>query len=315
MRAEPKIETAGRSIRWIAWKPARNSDAISETSESSVSVRRRSRRSSSALRRSQAVLRDVGGDHAEHERRRSSASEATATTAASRRASAGSVRPPPARRTRHERRTWRAVEERDRDEVDQVEEEAGVGERAQRSESSATAATRQPAAAIPPATGPASETRAFTHGSKRMLRSATYAPRNGMKTGSCGSSPAASPRCSGRARGRGSAGRSRRRTSSPRSARSRRRRGRSPKNLRTNAPNLTSTPTSDDERRERASRAASGRPLVLGGQRRGLGRGDRLVAPLVVGAHGPGRALVTSPARSIPRRRRRAPSSRAAPSA
>ena len=31
-RAEPKIDTAGRSIRSTAWKPARNSDAMSATS-------------------------------------------------------------------------------------------------------------------------------------------------------------------------------------------------------------------------------------------------------------------------------------------
>ena len=84
----------------------------------------------------------------------------------------------------------RAVEEGDRREVDQVQEEPGVRERAQQvgveRDGGGEARERR---AIPPATGPASETRAFTHGSKRMLRSATYAPRNGMKTGSCGSSP------------------------------------------------------------------------------------------------------------------------------
>ena len=40
-RAEPKIETAGRSIFCTAWNPARNSDAISEMSLASVSWVRR----------------------------------------------------------------------------------------------------------------------------------------------------------------------------------------------------------------------------------------------------------------------------------
>ncbi len=51
-RAEPKIDTAGRSMRCTAWKPARNSDAISETSLASGSRRRsKSRRSRSAVAR------------------------------------------------------------------------------------------------------------------------------------------------------------------------------------------------------------------------------------------------------------------------
>ena len=66
-----------------------------------------------------------------------------------------------------------AVEDPDRREVDEVEEEARVGERAQQVGVDASAAARQAAAPMPPATGPASDTRALTHGSKRMFRSAT----------------------------------------------------------------------------------------------------------------------------------------------
>ena len=45
MRADPKIETAGRSICWMSWKPARNSEAMSETSAASGSwLRRKIRR-------------------------------------------------------------------------------------------------------------------------------------------------------------------------------------------------------------------------------------------------------------------------------
>ena len=66
MRAEPKIETAGRSIRSTAWKPARNSDAISETSAASASCGAAQEPPVElAASRSQAVLRDVGGDHPE----------------------------------------------------------------------------------------------------------------------------------------------------------------------------------------------------------------------------------------------------------
>ena len=83
-----------------------------------------------------------------------------------------------------------AVEEPDRGEVDQVEEEAGVRERAQqigvdrdgrRRGSRRRRSRRRPGRR-------ARRARSATDRSG-MLRSATYAPRNGMKTGSCGLSP------------------------------------------------------------------------------------------------------------------------------
>ena len=100
-------------------------------------------------------------------------SEAAATRAASRarRIRVGAA----AARAEHTPRAedMPAVEEADRGEVDQVEEEAGVGERAHQIGVERRRRPEAPAAAMPPATGPASETRAFTHGSKRTFRSAT----------------------------------------------------------------------------------------------------------------------------------------------
>ena len=89
--------------------PARNSDAISETSlaERLAASGGAAARSSCGRSRSQAVLRDVRGEHPEDERGDGRRARAPATRArepsCAHRASSA---PPPARSTRHERRTW-----------------------------------------------------------------------------------------------------------------------------------------------------------------------------------------------------------------
>ena len=129
-RAEDR--DGGPVDRSTAWNPARNSEAISETSLASVScVRRRSRRSSSLCASLTAGPAGRGRRPCPRRAQRRSTSEATATMAASRsrarRGGRAAARPQDPPRAEH----VTAVEDRDRREVDEVEQEARVGERPQ----------------------------------------------------------------------------------------------------------------------------------------------------------------------------------------
>src|SRR6266700_112390 len=117
-RAEPNSATAGRSILATSAKPARNSAAIFSTaSTGSASCVSRMRRSST--RRSEPVLRDVRGDHADDQRR----GGAEVEHVGDRRLHAAPAEAQPAGRPPD----GAAVEDAERQQVDQVEEEAEVG--------------------------------------------------------------------------------------------------------------------------------------------------------------------------------------------
>ena len=101
------------------------------------------------------------------------ATEIPATTQPERRAAAGSARRRPAQDAPRVHQVA-AVEKPDGDQVEEVEEEAHVGEREQEVASPAPHRPRaRTAAPAPPATGPASETRALRHGSNGTFLSAT----------------------------------------------------------------------------------------------------------------------------------------------
>ena len=129
-RADPKIDTAGRPISSTFSNPFRNSAAMKPTSDGiSPSCRRSSRRSIWPL---------VTADPGERARRSSRARERPRAQSSrrrrcptSRRASAGLARPPPGAEHAPGAQDVATVEEADRDQVEEVEEEARVGERTQ----------------------------------------------------------------------------------------------------------------------------------------------------------------------------------------
>src|SRR5690242_17152765 len=121
-RAEPNRHTAGRSISATCSNPARNSAAIFAT-DSSISASlgcSRIRRSSICL---ETVLRDVRHDHPDHERQRGRAVDRVGEQ----RLPASPAEPEQPGRPPHSA----AVEDPERQQVDEVEEEADVGERLQ----------------------------------------------------------------------------------------------------------------------------------------------------------------------------------------
>src|SRR3954454_17454871 len=115
IRAEPKIATAGRSIRSTSAKPRRNSSAIRATtsSGSATCVSRMRLSSNGAL---EPVLREVRGVRPDREEDRRPDVE----RARHERLVPPAALPEPARRAPHRA----PVEDPDRDHVDQVQEEA-----------------------------------------------------------------------------------------------------------------------------------------------------------------------------------------------
>ena len=173
-RAEPKIETAGRSI---------SLDLLEAGEELGRDQRRRRSRSSPSRRRSSrcgstslfAHSRPAGRGRADHRRARARrrvrtrverhrrAGDDAAASAGFGAAATGAEDAPRAE-------DCAAVEEPDRDQVEEVEEEARRRRaRAAGRSRSPCRTIRHASAASPPATGPASETRAFPHGSNGQV--------------------------------------------------------------------------------------------------------------------------------------------------
>ena len=196
-RAEPKIETAGRSIRSTAWKPARNSDAISETSLASVSCVR-AQEAAVELARSSLTAALTCGTCA---RRTMPERRATATVPPSRVVAPPRSRPPDVERAAIRGRARAAARaagaatrsggtlrrrrgSRSATRLKRLRKKPANASATSSSESIASAAARHAAAPTPPTIGPASDDpRVLPRVEAHVPSARRSAPRNGMKTG------------------------------------------------------------------------------------------------------------------------------------